>query len=1023
MLKLTNIVKDYVTGDTTVSALKGVDLEFRENEFVAILGHSGCGKTTLLNIIGGLDKYTSGDLIINGKSTKDFKDSDWDTYRNHSIGFVFQSYNLIPHQSVLSNVELALTLSGVSREERRRRATEALEMVGLGDQIHKKPNQMSGGQMQRVAIARALVNDPDILLADEPTGALDSETSVQIMEILKEISKNKLIIMVTHNPELAETYATRIIRLKDGLIEGDTDPFDAEHRRGSITITKVQKSEAIEADGKKNKKSGKEKKKKSMSFFTAFLLSLNNLLTKKGRTILTSFAGSIGIIGIALIFAVSQGTTAYIDHVQETTLSSYPLTLEETTVDMTSLLSEFMGVKNDDGKDTGDRLDDAVYKDQIIGELVNALSKVEVNENDLSSFKAYLEEELEKEDSPLREAISAIQYTYDLDLTIYTENADGEIIKSDTTELMAEMIADYMIKSAGGEGGSSSGSSSGSASMLSSMLSMKLWQEMLPGLDKGETINQTIKNQYDLVYGEWPNEYDEIVLVLDKDNELDDLTLYALGLLSKSDIDAIIDAAASGQTLPDDNKHWSFEEICNELSFKVILPADCYKNLGGGIYGDVSSNQSFLEELYKDALELKVSGIICLSDKVDSGMLSSGIGYTTMLTDYVINESANSEVVKAQMANPSVDVLTGLPFKASSSSMSDAQKAEEFKSYVSTLSTKEKAELFVAIQCLEAQNQQLDAVVEGVLAQMTDKDALIDQISLYIAEEMGADAEQIKTYLADMELDKLKEMLRPTIEEQAKLQIAEQVTAQLSAISDEQKALTLDMSLSSYTTESCASYYDEFTVFSSSSYEENLVKFGNVDIDSPSSINLYSTSFENKDKIKGIIDDYNDSMSELGQSDKKIAYTDYIGLMMSSITQIINAITYVLIAFVATSLIVSSIMIGVITLISVQERTKEIGILRAIGASKKDVSRVFNAETLIIGFSSGFVGIMITLILIAVINVILYALTGLEMLKATLGVVPAIVLILISMALTLIAGLIPSRVAAKKDPVIALRTE
>ena len=1006
MLKLTGITKNYVTGDTTVGALKGINLEFRKSEFVAVLGHSGCGKTTLLNIIGGLDKYTSGDLVINGKSTKDFSDADWDTYRNHSIGFVFQSYNLIPHQTVLSNVELALTLSGVSKEERRKRATEALERVGLGDQLHKKPNQMSGGQMQRVAIARALVNDPDILLADEPTGALDSETSVQIMEILKEISKDKLIIMVTHNPELADTYANRIIRLKDGQIEGDTNPYKAEEN-----VIKVD-----------------TKKKKSMSFLTAFFLSLTNLMTKKGRTLLTAFAGSIGIIGIALILAVSQGTTAYINHVQESTLSSYPLTLESTTVDMSSLLESFLSAGNDSDSLDKDRVEDAVYKDQVIGELVEALSKIETNENDLASFKVYIEKELENEESDLSQALSAVQYVYDIDLTIYTKNADGEIIKSDTKELMAEMIADFMMKSASNNSGENNeqGSNSGSTSQsqaMSSMMGTRLWQQMLPGL-RGETINETLKNQYDLVYGSWPNEHDEIVLVLNKNNELDDLTLYALGLLSKNDIDAIIDAAVSGGTLPKDNSYWTYEQLCN-LTFKAILPANCYKPLdqNGTIYGDFSKSDVFLEELYNEALELKISGIIRLNEDVDQGMLSSGIGYTSKLTSYIIKEAISSDVVIAQMANPDFDILTGLPFKSTSETMTDAEKAEAFKAYVAKMSVKEKAQVYLEIKCLEEQLKSLDTNVEFTLSQMNDKDLLISQISETIATEMGADPAQIATYLQNMTLDELKEMLRPSIREMVKAQINAGVAMGLSAMTDDQKATALDAEISAYTTEKCALYYDEITVFSSSTYDENLVKLGKVDEGSPKSINLFSSTFEAKDNIKAIIDSYNDDMESNGQKEKQIAYTDYVGLMMSSVTQIINAITYVLVAFVATSLVVSSIMIGVITLISVQERTKEIGILRAIGASKKDISRVFNAETLIVGFAAGLVGILITLILIVFINIILYALTGLSALKATLGFGPAIILIVISMSLTLIAGLIPSRIAAKKDPVVALRTE
>ena len=1030
MLKLIDIKKDYVTGDTTVSALRGVDLEFRKSEFVAILGHSGCGKTTLLNIIGGLDKYTSGDLIINGKSTKDFTDGDWDTYRNHSIGFVFQSYNLIPHQTVLSNVELALTLSGVSKEERKKRAIEALEKVGLGDQLHKRPNQMSGGQMQRVAIARALVNNPDILMADEPTGALDSDTSVQIMEILKEISKDKLIIMVTHNPELADTYANRIIRLKDGEVEGDTNPYTATEAVESDMSVAVDDS--TNAESSERKVRNEKKKKKSMSFFTAFLLSLNNLLTKKGRTILTAFAGSIGIIGIALIFAVSQGMTGYINHVQENTLSSYPLTLQSTTTDVSPLVEELMGVNGKDKIDV-DRLDDAVYKDQVIADLVNALSRVETSENDLKSFKEYLESELSKEDSELKNAISAIQYTYNINLTIYTKNADGKIIKSDTNELMASMIADYMMKSAGNSSSSEGPSSStnASSSMMASMMGMKLWQEMLPGLEKGEVISSTVKDQYDLIYGEWANDYNEIVLVVNENNELDDLTLYALGLLSEDDIDKIIDAASKGQTIDEGEKYWTFEEIVNKLSFKVILPADCYDKLGD-IYVDMSETDDvFLGKLYDEAFELKVSGIIRLKDEVDSGMLASGIGYTHKLTEYVIEQSVSSEVVQAQLASPTIDVLTGLPFKSTNEGMTNAEKATALKAYIATLDDSardvaKKAEIYVAIKVLDELNKSLVSNVEAELSKYTTdahKAGIIAMMSEALAKQTGASVEEVSKYLNDMTLDQLKQLIRPSIEAQESAKIAGQVAGQYITMTDAEKASALDAELLTYTDDACAIYYDNAIEFSKSSYEDNLASFGNVDINTPHTINLYCETFEQKDQLKALIDDYNADMKSAGFEDKQISYSDLVGIMMSSITKIINAITYVLIAFVATSLVVSSIMIGVITLISVQERTKEIGILRAIGASKKDISRVFNAETMIVGFASGLLGILVTLALVVLINIILYSLTGIGALKATLGFVPAVVLIVISMALTLIAGLVPSRIAANKDPVIALRTE
>lgn len=1057
MLKLTNIKKDYVSGDSTVHALKGVSLEFRKSEFVSILGQSGCGKTTLLNIIGGLDKYSDGDLIINGKSTKKFTDRDWDTYRNHSIGFIFQSYNLIPHQTVLSNVELALTLSGIGKKERRARAKEALIKVGLGDQINKRPNQMSGGQMQRVAIARALVNDPEILLADEPTGALDSETSVQIMELIKEISKDKLVIMVTHNPELAELYSTRIINLLDGLVISDSNPYEAgvEFQAEPLvnaelvcdtvldTVTSgKQKSEvklkARKRAERKAKINAKGKKKKtSMGFFTAFVLSLNNLLTKKGRTILTSFAGSIGIIGIALIFAISNGLNGYIRHVQETTLSSYPLTLTSETVDMSSLISTILGAGEDSDEDEI-REDGKLYKDQLIAELVESLSKTETNENDLASFKTYLENELDDPNSDLYKAVSAIQYSYGINLTVYTKNQDGTIIKSDTSSLMMEMLTDYFMKlnmsggSTGSTGSSSTDSSTSSMSSMlgSSMMTVTMWQELLPGIKENKVISDLVTSQYDLIHGQWPNEYDEIVLVVDEDNELDDLTLYALGLLSKADIDAIIDAAASGKPLEDTGKEWSknFDEICYDgtssgLTFKVILPADCYQKIGD-VFVDASANEALLTSLYNNALELKVTGIIRLKDDVDQGMLSGSIGYTSLLTEHIIQKAAESEVVKAQLANPTIDVLTGKPFKSASDTLEDNEKAEYLKSYVGELSVEKKAELFLELSCIDAYEQQLDAMVDGMLSseQMNDRDTLILQISTSIAEQMNSTPEEIATFFEDFTLEELKDILRPSIEEAVKAQIDMMVTQGLdmSMPTAEARAAALDAKLALFEDKDYAHYYDSVIEFSTTTYDGNLELFGNVDISSPTSINIYTSTFDAKDDVKHIIDnEYNKSVDE----NQRIAYTDYIGLIMSGITTIINSITYVLVAFVATSLIVSSIMIGVITLISVQERTKEIGVLRAMGASKRDISRVFNAETMIVGLASGILGILVTLVLVVIVNIIMFALTGLVGLKAALGFWPAFILIVVSMMLTLIAGLIPSRVAAKKDPVIALRTE
>ncbi len=1006
MLCLKNVVKEYGDDDNKVVALKGVSIDFRRSDLVSILGPSGCGKTTLLNIIGGLDKYTSGDLVINGTSTKDYNDRDWDTYRNHSVGFVFQTYNLIPHQTVLKNVELALTLSGVNKSERKERAIKALEEVGLKDKINKKPNQLSGGQMQRVAIARALVNNPEIILADEPTGALDTETSVQVMDILKNVSKDRLVIMVTHNPELAEKYSSRIIRMLDGEVIGDSSPY-------------VSKTPVVKPKKEKGVKT-KKAKKPTMSFWTAFNLSLKNLFTKKGRTVLTSFAGSIGIIGIALILAVSEGTTGYINHVQETTLASYPLAIEETSVDLTSLMKSFMNV----GKDDVEHDKDAIYKDQIISDLVNALGNTKTNSNNLKSFKKFLIDEVNTEGSKLSSAVSGLQYTYNLDFSVYTKNVDEKIIKSDTGELMTEMISKYMLGKMTSGGGTDSSTSSGmTSSPMLSMASSGLWQEMLSGLD-GEVINKTITEQYELIDGgSWPNEYDEIVLVVNENNELDDLTLYALGLLEQKDIDKIIDSAIKGEQMPEDTQKWKYSEI-KSRTYKVIMPYDCYNyNKENDIWEDISENISknevLLAGLYNDALELKVTGIVRPKKGSDANLLSSGIGYTSLLTEYIINQAKESDVYTAQAEEPTVDIFTGKPFNSNTGSLTNEEKKTAFINYVDGMSAATKAEIYVKMLCVDAEEKQLKAQTDAILSNYTDKNALVEMIAATLAEQMGWDTETIKALFADMSLEELKTLIRPTIEEKVKEGIALGVKGQLEGVSDNQKVALLTAALAEMTDEQAAKYYDEITEFSTSTYEDNLVKMGCLDIDSPSSINIYSSTFKSKDVIEEEIARYNKGVEE---SDK-IAYTDYVGLMMSSVTQIVDAVTYVLIAFVSISLIVSSIMIGVITLISVQERTKEIGILRAIGASKKDVSSMFNAETLIIGFASGLFGVLITYLLCIPINIILYALTGIAKLQAMLPISGAIILILISMALTLIAGIIPSRSASKKDPVVALRTE
>lgn len=1000
MLKLVNITKNYNMGDNTVEALKGIDIEFRSHEFVSILGQSGCGKTTLLNIIGGLDRYTSGDLIISGRSTKEYKDADWDTYRNHTIGFVFQSYNLIPHQTVLQNVELALTLSGVSKTERKARAKKALEDVGLGDQLSKKPSEMSGGQMQRVAIARALVNNPDIILADEPTGALDTETSVQVMEILKEISKDRLIIMVTHNPELAEKYSSRIINMLDGVVTHDSMPLSDEEIK-----------QENEIDTKKHL-DHKKTKKPTMSFGTSFMLSLKNLITKKGRTILTSFAGSIGIIGIALILAISQGMTAYIDAVQESTLSVYPLTLEASTVDMSTLMEAFMNITADETSHDKD----AVYEKSALYDMINAMNSVEESKNDLKAFKTHLEKQVSDETTELSEAVNGIQYSYDLDMQIYTENIDGEILHSD----FQKIITDLMLKYVGVDMTAVSTLTSLSpASSMSSMASMgtNLWQELLPGND-GAPVNDLLLDQYDVVYGSWPNSYDEIVLVLDENNELDDIALYALGLISAEDIDKLADAALNGTKLDEKEiNKWSYEEICN-TEYKAILNADCYRyDEATGLYADLRDTDAGLRFLYDNAMTLKITGIIRPNEDASTTMLSGSIAYTSDLTEHMIEIADENDVIKAQLESPNTDILTGLPFDSSTGNMTDEEKETAFREYISGLDVGGKAEAYVKISSIPSKEflqQQIDAVTSSMTR--ADMEA---QMSAGLGEQMSVSGEEIKEYLASMSDEEFNKLFTQMITEQVKAQYAAQVSTQMSAMSTEQLAGALDMAMPGYTAEQCATYYDEIMVFSESTYEQNLIDMGYVDLESPAAINIYASTFENKDVITDAIENYNADVEEL----KQIKYTDYLGIMMSSITTIINAITYVLIAFVAISLIVSSIMIGVITLISVQERTKEIGILRAIGASKKNVSSLFNAETVIIGLSSGVLGVIITYLLCIPINAILHLVTGINNLSAILPIEAAIILVLISICLTLISGVIPSKSAAKKDPVTALRSE
>ena len=870
MLKLNNIVKTYESGANSVTALKGVDIHFRPSEFVAILGHSGCGKTTLLNIIGGLDRYTSGDLIIRGKSTKKFKARDWDTYRNHSVGFVFQSYNLIPHQSVLANVELALTLSGVSRAERRRRATKALEDVGLHDQLHKKPNQLSGGQMQRVAIARALVNDPEILLADEPTGALDSETSLQVMDILKDIAKNRLVIMVTHNPELAEQYATRTVRLLDGNIISDSNPYD-----GTESIP----------DSATNKG-----KRASMSLFTAFSLSVSNLLTKKGRTIMTAFAGSIGIVGIALILSISTGINTYIDDVEKDTLSNYPIMLQSNTMDLSSMMAAMNANRDDAETDPN-----TIYSANVMSGMMDMMFS-SATTNNLSDFKHFLESGT----SGLEELTTEIRYNYSTPLNVYKSDTNNGIYQVNPSTVLSEMGMDQYTGS--------------------SMMSTDVWTQM-------SSDEALLKTQYTVLGGRMPEKWNEVVLIVGENNRVTDYTLYALGIL---DINVLKDAMQdkiNGEDPEIDTtvQKYSFDDFIGH-TFKLVPSSDYYAE-ENGVWIDKSKDTVYMSTVINNAESLTIVGIVKTTKEASSTTASGVIGYTGELMEALMETVNNSDVVKAQKQNPDTDILTGLAFK-------DPNAAPP--------ATYTMAEIMAMLPTLEPQKQ---AELSGAIMKM-----------------------------------------------------------QQAGMSDEQIAATISKAM--------------VPGVSNSTYEENLELLGVSDPEKPSSINLYPIDFEAKDKIADIIADYNAGKAEEDQ----ITYTDYVGLMMSSITTIINAISYILIAFVAISLIVSSIMIGIITNISVLERTKEIGILRAVGASKKDISHVFNAETIIIGLAAGLVGIGLTELLIIPINILIKNVAGITA-EAYLNPVAAIILIGISVGLTAIAGLIPARSAANKDPVVALRTE
>ncbi len=999
MLQLSNITKRYEAGEFSVDALKGVTLAFRKSELVAILGQSGCGKTTLLNIVGGLDKYTTGDLVINGKSTKDFSDRDWDAYRNYTIGFVFQSYNLIPHQTVLQNVELALALSGVNKTERHKRAKEALDKVGLANMYHKRPSEMSGGQMQRVAIARAIVNNPDIILADEPTGALDTETSVQVMDILKEISKERLVIMVTHNPELAETYATRTVKMLDGLVISDSMPLSTAELEKEVANDEAQsQQETAPAKGKNKKKKGK--KKPSLSFATSFMLSLKNLISKKGRTILTSFAGSIGIIGIALIFAVSNGMTAYIDTVQEETLASYPLTLQQTYTDMSSMFLSF----TESAQGGKHEVDDNVYEKLALYNLTKALNSIEESENDLKSYKEHLDEQLSNPESDLYGALNGVHYGYNLSLNIYTKNDFGEIIESDTSELMMKLMGNIY----GVDMSSISMTNGGMMStLMNSSMGMTMWEEMLPAKD-GKLINDILYKQYDCIYGNWPNAANEVVIVVDKNNEIDDMTLYALGLKSSEEIEAIIDSARTGE-FPENvvGKKWSFAEICNR-TYKTIFNYEVFQK-SGNIWYDVRELEGGTAGLYNDptkGLELTVTGIIRPNDDASNNMLSGTICYTTALTEYVITKAQDTPIVLEQKANTNIDVFTGKYFQ--DNNITPQQKSSLLKEHIAGLTDQQKCMAWLNIVSDPTEQQIADKTTE--LENMSE-----EELKTLLKSLMASSGSNMSDYIEQASIEQLRSLI-PSIA--PSIVLAENMRANMMTPATTQLA-DLQDKMENGSLEEHEKWFDLVIEFAETTYEDNLITLGCLDLATPSTISLYPSSFANKEIIEEDIAQFNDGKEEQNQ----IKYTDLVGLMMSGITTIIDAITYVLIAFVSISLIVSSIMIGVITLISVQERTKEIGILRAVGASKHNVSSMFNVETVIIGFASGLLGVVVTYLLCIPINLILHALTGISSLNAILPIGVALALVVISMFLTLIAGIIPSRSAAKKDPVIALRTE
>ena len=1064
MLELKKITKIYQVGDIKQRALNGVNLNFRKSEFASILGPSGSGKTTLLNIIGGLDKYTSGDLVINGVSTREYKDSNWDSYRNHRIGFVFQSYNLIPHQTILQNVMLALTLSGISKSIAREKAYKALVDVGLKDHINKRPNQLSGGQMQRVAIARALVNDPDILLADEPTGALDSETSVQIMKILKKISNNKLVIMVTHNPDLAKEYSNRIIELKDGEITSDSNPYD----------------------GKKEEKDYINKSKKtSMSFLTALSLSFNNLMTKKGRTILVSLAGSIGIIGIALILSLSTGFQNYIDKIQEDTLSSYPLTIYEENADMTQMLLSMMGDKESDNID-----DNKVHEKDFVTSMFGNVSK-----NDLRNFKYYLE----KNYNEVKDDISSIKYAYSISPYIYS-SYNNKIVKLNPSTLFSSFSTNSIYSSYS-----------------------NIYNEMIDDVD-------SLNEQYDVLAGSWPKNYDELIIVLSQKHTIADMLVYYLGLRNPEELNEMINKMMAGETVDIKNTPYEFtyEELM-KLDLRLINSYELYKyNSKYNIYEDMSEDEEYLKSLYNDALKLKIVGIVVPKSGVNSMALQNGVAYTSKLTDYIINKAKDTEIVKKQLNDKELDVFSNTKFSDKKSNQSldfedlikvDTKKLEsafnikidqkdiekKTKGYMSEISSSITADTSKSLKDftdnlkslskgtmnsyidnpLHSENHPMfgqtpviykndvNTVVNNYLNSSEAKNILDSLekkyaipakyfnstysglISSLLSGYIEVYANSDPTFSSD-ENNKgaiINSMaIDPTINEFIKQDLivaASNTFAQRMTEAVMQKEILTSVgNLSSTLISSFSNAFDVSPEKIASAFKFdlsedelkrimsamsnsanggnaklNLIKLGYQDKDEPSSISFYFKSFDSKEKFIDFVETYNDRMEKNEESEKVINYTDTTGILMGSVKKVVNSVSYVLIAFVSISLVVSSIMIGIITYISVLERTKEIGILRAIGASKRNVSSIFSAETFIIGLLSGLFGIVITLIFIPIINYIIHSLTGNTNINATIAISSCLILIILSIILTLIGGLIPSKKASKQDPVIALRSE